>query len=158
MPPMSAPQAAPSPVKEMSVTLWCNDLTGMRRFYIQEMGLQETWFHDAVDFGMVCCKGSGFGLMIHRSPEPMETGVIWNAVAADGRGNRRPALSFSYRDEGAYRALVARLKRSGAKSATQNPIWFDNSFWQFYVMDPMGNTLELFWTPTNPPPSTEWSN
>ena len=146
-------------VKEMSLSLWCDDLPAMRSFYVQQLGLKESWFHDASDFGLLCCKGSAFGLMVWRSPTPLPKAKDWAAQSSpDGKGSQTPSFSFAFADEVAYRAMLGRLKQAGVTTSAPVPAWADNSFWQLYARDPMGNTVELFWAPSGKPASTIWKD
>jgi hypothetical protein len=55
-----------------------------------------------------------------------------------------------------FRATVGRLKKGLYKSLTPNPTWRQQSYWGFTVLDPMGNTVEVYCTVKDKPQNTEW--
>lgn len=56
-----------------------------------------------------------------------------------------------------FTETVKKLKEAGVRSMTENPEWRQDSYWGFSVMDPMGNTVEVYSTPPVKPEPTEWS-
>lgn len=47
-------------------------------------------------------------------------------------------------------------KGAGARSFFDEPQWQQDTYWEFPVLDPMENTVEIYATPKEKPESKEW--
>ena len=123
----------------------------MRHFYSDLIGLDEIWFVNGEGVAYDC-GGLQFTILFDPEFEPRTNG--W-ASQPGWEGNTAGAISWSVvLSKTAYRSAVAALLRSDATCLHHEPQWV--GYWSFPVRDPMGNTVELSWPPTESPATTTW--
>jgi len=74
----------------------------------------------------------------------------------DGGG---PGLRTSWSvliPESAFGATYQQLLEAKVPAMTPTPTWRQDSYWGFTVMDPAGNTVEVYTAPKKRPASTDW--
>jgi predicted lactoylglutathione lyase len=56
-------------------------------------------------------------------------------------------------------ALVQGVREAGTETMTASPTWRQDSYWGWTVRDPAGNTVELYWMPSEVPEGDDpvWS-
>ncbi len=134
----------------------CNDISEMRTFYTDFLGMNETSYKNDEEWGWLVYKCEGFEFMIFRGHG--EIPVLGDFTWQPGGGGgpiEGPSWAISI-PEVLFAETVERLQTAGVKSLTENPEWRQDSYWGFSVMDPMGHTVEVFSTPSEHPKSTEW--
>ena len=124
---------------------FCNDIEEIREFYSDLVGLEEVSFKDDDEWGWVVYQSEGFQFMWFRSDEELPVIDGW-ANQPGYEGGEYALISWSIEVPKAdFEAIVERLKASGAKLLSMEPEWRQDSYWGFTVMDPMGNTVEIFY-------------
>lgn len=119
---------------------WCNDIAATRRFYTELLGLDETFYHQ--ERGWLNYRLGDTLLVFARAPHPLPVIDAW-AVTPAYEGGTAYLSSWVLevgRDELA--GLASRLGAAGVETwgeAGDSP-----GGQAFFVMDPMGKTLEVF--------------
>ena len=136
----------------------CNDIEAMRKFYSELIGLKEAGYHDDENWGYLCYKTGGLELMFFRTEEKIRIQEQW-AVQPGWEGGTFEGTSWSILiPEEKFTEVVKRLKSAGTKAFGDKPMWLQDCYWGFPVMDPMGNTVEVYMTPKEKPESTDWED
>lgn len=133
---------------------FCNDLGEMRHFYTELLGLDEVGYNE--EHRYLCYQCGGFQLMFFRPDAAVEVLEGW-ADQPGYRGGTTFVTSWAVEvPEGEFAATVERLREAGVESRYADPEWCVDSYWGFYVKDPMGRTVEVYSTPKERPASTSW--
>lgn len=134
----------------------CNDLEAVRHFYTELVGLEQGSFRDDEEWGWLVYESEGFEMMFFRADKELPVLKDW-ASQPGYEGGTLEVTSWSIHvPEEMFPAVVERLRSAGVKYFTKNPEWRQDCYWGFTVMDPMGNTVELYTQPKERPKSTEW--
>lgn len=120
--------------------LYCNDLTAMRHFYSELLGLNEIYYaaepEPAVAYD---CDGLQFTIFFDAAVQPQA--AEWSRQPG-WSGGTQPHLSWSIvLQADQFAAAVDRLKNAGVAAFYQAPQW--HNYWSFPVQDPMGYTVEI---------------
>jgi len=121
------------------IYLYCNDLSAMRNFYseMENAGV-------AYD-----CDGLQFTIFFDRNFNKHSTG--WSNQPGWVGGNQ-PTMSWSVVfEQQEFRKAVTNVLSAGIETFFIEPEWLN--YWSFPVRDPMGNTVELVFSPEN---KTAW--
>ena len=137
--------------------LVCNDVEAIRHFYVDLLGLHLGNFLNQKDFGWVSLASEGFDMMFFRCEK--ELPVMGKFSCQPGwEGGKLEIASWAieiptenFRD--VYHRL---LNEETVKFFKDVPEWRQDSYWGISVLDPMGNTVEVYTTPKDKPPSTFW--
>jgi catechol 2,3-dioxygenase-like lactoylglutathione lyase family enzyme len=135
----------------------CNDVVAMRHFYTELLGMQEQAFFNQKDFSYISyiCRDGLYLMFFYSGKEtPKHTEWAWQP-GYDGGSLHIMSLAIEI-PEGDFANTVERLKKENVKIFSDTPDWRQNSYWGFTIMDPQGNTLELFTMPKEKPSSTTW--
>jgi len=134
----------------------CNDLEAMRIFYTDLVGLEQGSFRNDEEWGWLVYRNEGFEMMFFRAEKEIPVQDEW-ASQPGYEGGSLEAVSWSICvTEESFPIVVERLKSAGARCLKERPEWRQDCYWGFSVMDPMGNTVELYTQPKERPRSTEW--
>jgi catechol 2,3-dioxygenase-like lactoylglutathione lyase family enzyme len=136
----------------------CNDVAAMKAFYCDALGMTAGSFVDEKDAGWLVLQTDGFQLMCFRLDEPVAVHdqFAWQPGAVTGTAGF-PSWSIEI-PEADYAATVERLRAADVKMKSPEPDWRQDSYWGMAVLDPMGNTVEVFTRPTERPASTTWED
>lgn len=134
----------------------CNDIPAMKTFYGDLLGMSVQAFMNEAQFGYLAFQGDGMQLMFFRADAKLP--VVAEFAGQPGyQGGKLEATSWSIQiPEADFAAAVERLHKAGAKRFAEKPFWAQDSYWSFPVLDPMGNTVEVFATPKEKPAKKEW--
>ncbi|MCX6645250.1 MAG: VOC family protein [bacterium] len=134
----------------------CNDIPAMRKFYSDLLGMQEVSYMNDEGFGWLCYQCEGFQFMFFRTHGRIP--LIENWTWQPGyEGGGFDALSWAVEiPETEFADYYRRLKDAGVKAFSEKPEWRQGSYWGYSVMDPMGNTVEVYTSPKVKPDSDEW--
>jgi catechol 2,3-dioxygenase-like lactoylglutathione lyase family enzyme len=134
----------------------CNDIAAMQRFYTGLLGFSEQSYSDEGEFKWLVCRCSGFELMFFPAATPLPVGEGWHAQPG-WEGGDREGVSWSVLvPEEQFAETVRRLQSAGTPHFFDKPQWLQDCYWGFPVLDPMGNTVEVYTTPKERPENTEW--
>lgn len=134
----------------------CNDVESMRHFYTDLIGLKQGSFRNDKEWGWLVYKSEGFEMMFFRADKQLPVLREW-AVQPGYEGGTLETTSWGIHiPEEMFGVVVGRLNSAGVKTFKDRAEWRQDSYWGFSVMDPMGNTVELYTEPKEKPASTEW--
>jgi catechol 2,3-dioxygenase-like lactoylglutathione lyase family enzyme len=123
----------------------CSDVSAMRAFYTEVLGMKELSFRDDENFGWCVYDTEGLQLMFFRWDTELPPEQRWAWQPGEAPEDSAPLMSFSIEyPEADLRAVVKRVREADAAAATETPTWRQMSYWGWTVKDPMGNTIELF--------------
>ena len=134
---------------------FCNDVEAVRDFYVRLLGMAEASYQNTEQFGWLNIAAGGFEFMYFRVDDPLPKREF-AGQPGDGGG---PGLHTSWSvliPESAFETTCQRLREANVPSMTPTPTWRQDSYWGITVMDPAGNTVEVYTTPKERPASTEW--
>lgn len=135
---------------------YANDLAAMRVFYSDLLGMQEQSYSNEGVWLWLVYKCAGFEFMFFKPDQPLPVVTDFSAQPGWPNGKLyRVSWSVSV-PESRFGDTVRRVLESGATCAFDKPQWFQDSYWGFPVLDPMGNTVELYYVPAVTPESTVW--
>jgi len=121
---------------------WCNDIVATRHFYANLIGFEETYYNEQA--GWFTCQSGDLNLVFIRASTPFPTFTDW-AKQPGYRGGTLENHSWVITvSESEFQTIVTRLKNGGVPCFQDEPSSPQPGHWQFYVMDPMGNTIELY--------------
>ncbi|HEX9746215.1 MAG TPA: VOC family protein [bacterium] len=133
------------------------DIDAMRHFCTDLIGMLEKSYMNDENFGWLCYQCDGFQLMFFRANDENTKPLNdWTWQPGYGGGPLEGvSWAINYPEE-EFRAAVKRMIGDDVRALFEEPQWFQDSYWSFPVMDPMGNTIELYYTPKDKPESPEW--
>ncbi|HEX9744245.1 MAG TPA: VOC family protein [bacterium] len=125
----------------------CNDVDEMRHFYTDIVGMEELSYMNEEDWGWLVYQCEGLQFMIFRAEE--EVPVIDEFTWQPGPGGGpRFGVSWSIEvPDYSFDRIVETLMGEGIESLAGGPEWLRESYWGITVLDPMGNTVEIYYTP-----------
>lgn len=138
--------------------LYCfvEDVKAVRRFYTDGLGMDERSLKDEERFGWINYQCDGFEFMFFRAEPGFSAPKDFAGQPGDGGGPLQiPSWSIHVPEE-SFRGVLERLKAMEVRAMTPAPTWRQNSYWGWTVLDPAGNTVELFFSPQQKPHSTQW--
>jgi len=143
-------------VKVGFIFIMCNDVGEIRHFYTDLLGMNEVAFFGDENFGYINYKCEGFEFMFFHTGTKMPVIDKWTWQPGYDGGEYH-AISWAIAiPEKSFGDVVEKLKRENVKLFSDKPEWRQGSYWGFSVMDPMGNTVEVYTMPAEKPSSTEW--
>lgn len=134
----------------------CNDIDEMRHFYTDLLQMKETSYMNEEDWGWLVYKCDGFEFMFFEGFDEMP--VIEEWVWQPGWGGDIEGTSWSIEyPEDLFAPVVAGIIDDGEVDLfNELPEWRQDSYWGLTIKDPMGNSVEIYFTPSDHPESTEW--
>lgn len=145
--------AAPKSTLGM-IFVYCNDLLAIRKFYSELIGMEERGF--SAEHGFCTYKFSGGEMMFFASGEELPVIQEWGDQPGYQGGKLKTTSWAVDVPDSEFAAVVSRLKQAGVKTHTEYPEWRFESYRGFNVMDPMGNTAEVYSISVKKPSSTVW--
>lgn len=135
------------------VYMMCNEIEAIRYFYTDLLGFKELGHKEGA---YVMYVSQGLQVIWFRAYEPAP--VLSDFAMQPGwQGGKLEVTSFSLQvPPAAFAATVERLRAAGVPAFAPLPEWRQDSYWGYPVLDPMGNTIEVYSTPAEKPDSTEW--
>jgi catechol 2,3-dioxygenase-like lactoylglutathione lyase family enzyme len=136
----------------------CNDVKTIKEFYADCLGMKLAAFEDKPEWGWANFASDGIDFMFFRADTKLDVPTEFAFQPGDG-GGPRAAASWSVQvQEPDFRATVDKLRKVKVKAMTKAPTWRQSSYWGFTVLDPMGNTVEVYCVVKDKPASTEWKD
>ena len=149
-------QAAEPQIAIKFVYTMVNDVAAMQHFYTELLGLNETSYRNDEDFGWLVYQCGSVEFMFLRADGEMPVGEEF-AMQPGWGGGTLETTSWSLEiPEDRFAATVQAVVEDGAAAFAAKPLWAQDCYWSFPVLDPMGNTVELYTMPAARPESTEW--
>jgi len=135
----------------------CNDIDEMRKFCKDGLGMEEVSYMNTDTFGWLCYQCRGFQLMFFRAEKALPVHDKFT-MQPGWEGGEIETISWSVGiPEVNFAETVKRLKEMGYRTFSDEPHWYQDSYWGFPVLDPMGNTIEVFTQPAEKPSKPEWT-
>jgi len=151
----TAPTKQPA-VSIKYVYLYVNDIEVMRHFYTDLVGLEQGAYRNDEQWGWLTYDCGGFEFMCFRAAAPLPVPDEF-AAQPGWSGGTRDTVSWSIsQPEDGFAACVQRMREAGVSCKFEKPQWAQDSYWSFPVLDPMGDTVELYCMVKERPASTEW--
>lgn len=127
-------------------TVICPDIEKIRYFYENLLGLKEK-----------SNKNKKYAIFQMGDTEVMFCEASDGQLLASPSHSQNKICAWSIPiPEALYLGLLYQLKQAGQTFLTQKPEWRNNRYWGVTVSDPVGNHIELYTTPSQPPPRTDW--
>ena len=138
--------------------LMCNDVQEVKDFYEGLLGMQVQSFMNDEAFGWLCLQCEGFQMMFFRVDNPF-TPVQKFAQQPGWPGGDIETTSWGIEiPEESFRETFEKLRDAEkVKTFFEVPQWLQDSYWGFPVLDPAGNTIEVFTYVKERPENTAWS-
>lgn len=134
------------PIKLNTVFEWCNDISEMRRFYSDGIGLREEHAQDTVEVGYVVYQAGGTQIVITRSPELKPVLQDWTKTWGFDEGTLHEPAWVIEVDWDSFTEVIGRLEALGTMF---HPTRRDEEkIRQVVVRDPMGRTVSVDAYPT----------
>lgn len=122
---------------------WCNDVSAMRAFYTDLLGLSETFFRDD-EHGWLTYQIGAIQLVFTRSDTTIPTYQEFAQNPAYQGGSIK-AESWVYKlPSDVFTAVVERLQTANVPTYWNTPKQTRDNHQQFYILDPMGYTIEIY--------------
>jgi catechol 2,3-dioxygenase-like lactoylglutathione lyase family enzyme len=135
---------------------FCGDLAAMRHFYTDVLGMAEKSYND--EQGWLVYQSDGFELMFFRADGEGVGEKEW-AAQPGGVSGTAEITSWSVEiPEADFAAAVEGFVADGVplQGNANAPDWRQGCYWGITVMDPAGNTVEVYAVPKETPASTTW--
>ncbi len=134
---------------------FCQDVEEIRHFYSDLLGMTECAYRNDEQGGWVCYRSEGFELMFFRDPKAQSETRF--AAQPGWEGGEALITSWAVEvPEEDFTEVWRRLVKGGANLFKSVPEWRQDSYWGISVLDPMGNTLEVYAIPKERPAKLEW--
>ncbi len=117
--------------------LFCDDLSAMKRFYGEVLGLDQVW-----DDGRSLAYMIGDHQLSITADARARPAVGAFAIQPGWIGGTEARTSWSLEcDPADFKRVVSAAKHVGATAFRDRPEWV--GYWSFPLLDPMGNTVEV---------------
>lgn len=129
-----------------TIFFWCNDVAAMRHFYTNLIGLEEIYAGDEA----ISYKLGPLQMFFLKAKNTVPEQLEW-AVQPAFTWERQEGTAFvpSWVVEvppSAFETTLQRMESDGVKPYT-DPVVREDGHKQFFVMDPMGHTVEIYSAP-----------
>jgi catechol 2,3-dioxygenase-like lactoylglutathione lyase family enzyme len=135
---------------------YCSDLKATRHFYTDLVGLSELSYIYEEDWQWLNYKCDGLEFIFFEDKSLPVVSEFSEQPGWDGGTLHRTSWSIQVPLE-QLAATVKRLREAGVTAKFEKPQWQQDSYWSYPVLDPSGNTVELYSTVKERPASTEWA-
>lgn len=133
---------------------FCNDLSAMRRFYSELLGLQELDYQE--QYGYLTYQSEGWQFMLFKAKKEIPVLTKWTDQPGYQGGELQTSSIAVEVPEEQYPETYIQLRDARVKMFNDRPEWRMDSYWGLSVMDPMGNTMEVYTIPKVKPEKKEW--
>ena len=124
-----------------------NDLKSIRHFYTDIIGLQENSYFEDEKFGWLSYHMGELEMDWFRADQPQPVTTEWS-MQPGYPGGTKEMISWSIEiDEELFSVVIQKIKQEKYPIFQEEPEFRQDSYWGFSVMDPMGNTVELYYVP-----------
>ncbi len=118
---------------------WCNDVTAMKSFYTRNLRLQETYFKCDEAVGWLTYQVGSLQLVFIRAAVELPVQKQWARTPSFASGTHESSSLVLCYDEQEHKEVIQHCIDGGARSFSPEP----TEHGQFWVMDPMGMTIEI---------------
>jgi hypothetical protein len=127
--------------------LVANDLSQIRHFYSDVVGLIENSYFEDDKFGWISYHMNGLEMDWFRADNPLPVVDEWT-MQPGYPGGTKEMISWAIEiDETKFFEVVEKCKGEKYPIFQEEPQFRQDSYWGFSVRDPMGNTVELYYVP-----------
>lgn len=129
---------------------WCNDVSQMREFYSDVLGLGETYFLNDDKHGWLTYEVEGLQLVFMRGSKPLPVESVWARQPGWIEGTAETASLLLQVSVADFHSVVERARARNVKIFDQEPRTVTGQQLSHFMMDPMGITIELYCETQNP--------
>ena len=123
---------------------WCNDIDKTREFYTGVLGFKEVSYRNDDKMGWLSYELDNLAVNFLRATTPLAIETEW-ARQPGWIGGVREAHSLVLQvSKSDFNTIVSRAKSTGIKMHDEYPQGDASKYLQHFLMDPMGNTVELY--------------
>ena len=126
---------------------YCNDVEPLRTFYIDLLGLEETFYRKDEEAGWFTFVIDEVNVVFVRARTPLPVPAAFAGQAGFAGGVLEQHSWVLQVAIGDFDAVVARLQAAHVPALTDEPTEPQPGHRQFVVRDPMGFTIELYAAP-----------
>jgi hypothetical protein len=116
----------------------------MREFYTELIGLPEIYFQDDDSVGWLTYQSGQLQIVFIRASSTLLVNSAWSKQPGYRGGSLQATswvISVPYAE---FMSITKRLKQANVPLFQDEPIVPQPNHLQFFVMDPMGNTVEVY--------------
>lgn len=124
---------------------WCNDIDKTRSFYTDVLGLKETSYRNDDKMGWLGYELDNLALYFLRSTKSLLIAKEWARQPGWTEGTLEAHSLILQVGKADFDAVVSRAKNAGVKIHDKEPRGESSKYLQHFLMDPMGNTVELYY-------------
>lgn len=128
---------------------WCNDIDKNRQFYTDVLGLEETSYRNDEKVGWLSYQVGNLALNFLRATQPLAVAQEWARQPGWAEGKLEVHSLVLQVSQADFDAIMARAQKEGVKVYDAEPRGEPSKYLQNFLMDPMGNTLELYYEAHN---------
>lgn len=128
---------------------WCNNIDTMRHFYTIVLGLNETVYRNDDKAGWLSYELSNLTLNFLRATDPLTVATEWARQPGWAEGTLQTHSFIVQVSQTDFATIVARAQKMGVKTYDAEPRGEPSAYLQHFLMDPMGNSLELYYEAHN---------
>lgn len=124
---------------------WCNDIDKTREFYTDVLGLKEVSYRNDEKMGWLSYELDNLSVNILRTTNHLPIAAEWARQPGWTGGTLEVhslVLQVSQED---FEAIIGRAKKIGVRLHDENLSGDPSQYLQNFLMDPMGNTVELYY-------------
>lgn len=137
-------QAPQLDIRLSKIYYWANDITEMREFYSDIVGLEETFFVDEDSSGLLTYDGGGIEIVFLRASEDLPVLDDWTTQPNyDGGTIEDVSIVVEVTGE-EFDAMIARVSGGGVTVFNDAILVPQPGQRAIYLLDPMGNTVQIF--------------
>lgn len=131
-------------VKIHTLYYWCNDILATQNFYTNLLGLDEDYFRNDETMGWVTYKIANVDIVFMRATTTLPVYTEWaKQPGYQGGSLETPSFTLAVPPD-QFEAIVDQLKVAEVPAFYETPLSTTPDNKQFFVQDPMGNTVEIY--------------
>lgn len=124
---------------------WCNDVGQMREFYSDVLGLTEVYFLNDDKHGWLTYDINGIQVVFIRASHPLPIESAWARQPGWAEGTREAHSMVLQLSLDGFQKVIERAKVKNMTFFDKEPRGNKDENLSHFVMDPMGNTIELYY-------------
>ncbi len=124
---------------------WCNDIDQTRAFYTDVLGFTETSYRNDEKMGWLSYELDNLAVNFMRTTTPLAVAAEWARQPGWAGGTLEAHSLVLQVSQADFEAIIGRAQQLGVKIHEAYPQGDPSKYLQHFLMDPMGNTVELYY-------------